>query len=65
MDPDRPYASHHGRAIDPNWFNVDYGGWRKAILLQHTNNALVAGKRVTASAFNGSKAQLRIALLGV
>ena len=56
---DKPYASHHFRGVQESWWDVDYGGWDKAVMLQFTNRALVAGKRVPCSYFKGDKDAFR------
>lgn len=60
----RPYASQHAQAIDPAWWSLGYGGWAGPDIIQFTDNALVAGARTVASAYRGSKVELR-AKLGV
>jgi hypothetical protein len=63
-DPARPYASQQARFIDRTWWDVNYGGWGRANMIQFTDNALVMGKRTTASLYPGTQAQLRAALIG-
>jgi len=63
-DPARPYASQQARFIDRTWWDVNYGGWARADMIQFTDNALVMGKRTTASLYPGTQAQLRAALIG-
>lgn len=60
----KPYASQHYRHVLPTWWNVDYGGWKTAHILQFTDTARVQGKRTVASAFRGTKDELR-AMLGI
>lgn len=66
-DPAKPYASQQAKAIEPAWWDLQYGdgsaaqrgwgGWRNATMIQFTDNALIAGKRQMASLFRGSKAE--------
>jgi hypothetical protein len=53
------YASEQAKGINPDSWKVNYGGWEEADLLQFTDYALVQGKRVSASMFRGTKAELR------
>lgn len=77
-NPQMPYASQQAKHIDPDWWNLPprkagsthgYGGWTRANMLQFTDYALVdrtnadGGKRVPASLYLGTPAQLRAALL--
>jgi hypothetical protein len=61
-DVRRPYASQQAKAIDPAWWDVNYGGWQRASMIQFTDTALVAGVRTVASLYRGTKDQLREAL---
>jgi len=58
-DGSKPYASQHFHGVDPKWWDVDYGGWHEASILQFTNRAVVAGKMVPCSYFNGSRQDFR------
>lgn len=62
-DPRTPFASKQFRAVDPTWWHAGFGGWNMAPILQFTDNALVAGRRTSASAFGGSRSQLRALVL--
>jgi hypothetical protein len=61
-DPARPYASQHAKGINPAWWNVNYGGWETADMLQFTDTALVQGMRTVASMYRGTQSELREAL---
>jgi hypothetical protein len=63
-DTSRPYASQHARSINPAWWQVNYGGWETADMLQFTDRAMVAGKRTSASLYPGTWNRLRETLLG-
>lgn len=65
-DPKRPYASQQYRGVTEDWWRLPYGdgtskrygygGWTRPKAIQFTNNALIAGKRQMASAFEGTQA---------
>jgi hypothetical protein len=56
-DPARPYASQQAQAILPGWWGIEYAGWKPAGI-QFTDNALVAGKRTSATKYPGTVTQL-------
>lgn len=58
-DPETPYASQQVKAVPAEWRNVNYGGWKYVSMIQFTDYALVAGKRVPCSAFYGNLDQFR------
>jgi hypothetical protein len=58
-DPRAPYASQQVKGIKPEWWDVNYGGWKKAGMVQFTDNALIASQRTTCSVFMDSQDRLR------
>lgn len=61
MDPALPYASQQVRGVMPEWWEP-YGG-KSPMMLQFTDNALVAGKRTMASVAPWTKEQLTAMLI--
>lgn len=58
-DPNRPYASQQVKAMTEAYWTPGYGGWSRATVVQFTDHALVAGKRTTASVYDGTLANLK------
>jgi hypothetical protein len=63
-DTATPYASQQYHAVKPEWWDIAYGGWHGAAFLQFTDRALVANRRVPASAFRGTHDEL-LQLMGM
>lgn len=54
-----PSLEEQYKRVNEGWWSVNYGGWDKATMLQFTNYALIAGIRVSGSAYRGSKDDLQ------
>lgn len=53
-----PYASQQYKKINPEWWDTQYGGWKRATMLQFSNYSLIAGIRQMASVFLGRRTDL-------
>lgn len=54
----RDYASRLYGKVPASWWKPTYGGWPRATMLQFSASALVAGKYLDVSAFEGTRQQL-------